>query len=82
MRPKMLRKQSEPTDSPIDRACFKESYLWLISNQPDLAEALEQEMEMDATPYELYRKVLYLTSRPELAKRILLAATYLHQGDG
>jgi len=75
-------KKNEPTDSPLDRASYKESYWWLIGNQPDYADAVEQEVADGKSAYECYRQVLQLTSRPELAKRIFLAATYLHQGNG
>ena len=78
----MLGKRTEDTDSPLDRAGYKESYWWLVAHQPDYAEALEEEVANGKSAYDCYRQVLHQTSRPELAKRILLAATYLHQGNG
>jgi len=73
----MLRKPKESTEDPVVLACYQDSYWWLIANQPDMAEGLEHNMDNGSTPYEEYRKVLTLTSRLELAKRVQLAAMYL-----
>jgi len=59
------------------RALDKESYRWLVYTHPELAEALVLELGTGETPDSMYRLVLGQTQRPEIAKRIEMAARHL-----
>ena len=72
----MLKRQDSEQD-PVVRAAYKESYWWLIANDPELAEGLEYNIKNGSTPYEEYRKYLTLTQRHEKAMRVKLAALHL-----
>lgn len=74
----MLKKHNAKTEDPVVLACYQDSWWWLVTNQPDMADGLEHNInEEGSTPYEEYRKVFDLTQRIELATRVRLAALYL-----
>lgn len=53
------------------------SYEWLVSNLPDVAQAIEAEVAAGATPGEIKTAVLRHTGRLELALRCEQAARWL-----
>jgi len=61
----------------IEDVLNQESYNWLNTNLPDLAEAIENEMSINAKPETIKAQVLRHTQRPELAQRCYLAARWL-----
>jgi len=61
----------------LEAALDAASYEWLVSNLPDVAQAVEFEVAAGATPGELRTMVLRHTGRLELALRIEQAARWL-----
>lgn len=61
----------------IGRALNAESWAWLETNQPELAAAIETEINRGASPAEVKRFVMSRTWRPEIAQRCRLAAEWL-----
>jgi len=55
----------------------KESYEWLGSTHPDIADAIELEVQAGRTPEQIRHFVLKHTQRPELAQRCLQAARHV-----
>ncbi len=61
----------------LDKALDAISYDWLMSQHPQLAEAIEAEVNRGATPDQIKRAVMLRTQRVELALRCQQAARYL-----
>ena len=72
----MLRKQ-KPANGVMIRALDQESYNWLVYSHPEIADALVMELGAGETPDSMYRLVLGRTQRPEIAKRVEMAARHL-----
>ena len=64
----------------IARALDQISFQWLSDNHPELAEALEIEVERGATPTDVRRFVMRYTDRFELALRCEQATRWLLDG--
>lgn len=54
----------------------RESYDWLVSHQPDIAEAIEKEVAAGSNPRQVWLFVMRQTGREEIAARCLAAARY------
>ena len=61
----------------LQRALNSASYEWLVANHPDIAEAIEVELSLGATPDGIKREVLRRTQRLELALRCQQGAQYV-----
>ena len=64
----------------LDQALEAESWDWLETNQPALAEALNLEVLGGAQPGQIKRHIIGKTGRWELATRCELAAGFLARG--
>lgn len=65
------------TMAALGAAINQESYEWLTDNLPELADAVQTEVNAGATPDEIRRFALLKTQRPALAMRLQQAAAYL-----
>ena len=61
----------------LDRALQAESWDWLESNHPGLAEAVQKAVGRGAEPDAIKRRIIAMTGREELALRCALAAGFL-----
>ena len=61
----------------LEKAVNAESYEWLQDNYPDLARALESEVNRGATPKEIRRYIMEKTERAGIARRLEQAAAHL-----
>lgn len=61
----------------LARVLDAESYEWLYSNHPTLADAIEVEVKNGASSDTIRRFVLRYTARPEIAYRCEQAARHL-----
>ena len=61
----------------LDRALQAESWDWLESAHPNLAEAVQNAVGRGAEPDAIKRRIIAMTGREELALRCALAAGYL-----
>ena len=61
----------------LERALDSASYEWLVSNLPDVAQAIEAEVAAGATAGQIKTAVLRHTGRVELALRCEQAARWL-----
>lgn len=71
--------QNDAPEMPaLRKALNQESWNWISENAPDLATALQTEVqERGAEPDQIRRFVMQHTQRPALAKRCRQAAAYL-----
>jgi hypothetical protein len=66
----------------LETALDAASYEWLVSNLPDVAQAIEVEVAAGSTPSQIKTVVLRHTGRLELALRCEQAARWLVGEDG
>ena len=61
----------------LDKAIEAESWRWLNDYLPDMAEAVEAEVQSNAKPAEIRRHVMRKTQRDRLAARCEQAAAHI-----
>ncbi len=65
----------------LSAAIDEQSYEWMLSNYPQMLEAIEAEIAAGCTPDEIRRFVVRQTGRLEIALRCEQVARYVGRGE-
>ena len=71
-----MKKKMKPMQA-LDRALEAESLQWMLTQHPEIVDAIQDALDDGATPEDIRWRVIRLTDRAEIAKRCQLVARAL-----